>query len=167
MFWADADEPDRWYPVPAAVPVPGPIKEAVLAGLSVWFSATPRPKQPDQQPLLLHFAVRLCQLPQRRQPSQTHGRLHAPLAHASGSRTFKDLRPPGPSVAAHFALPRISVSATSTGISRPGGNPALPGCIPVPVAGEDPAHSPRPLPASGAPQELPLQKETALPVQSP
>lgn len=44
------------------------------------------------------------------------------------------------------------------GHSRPGGNPALPGCIPVPAAGEDPAHSLRPLPASGTPQELPCRR---------
>ena len=75
VLWADADDPGRWCPVPAAVPMPRPIKEAVLARLSVWFSAALRPKQPDQQPLLPPFAVRLCQLPPRRQPPQT-ARLH-------------------------------------------------------------------------------------------
>ena len=64
--------------------MPGPIKTAVLARLSVWFSAALRPKQPDQQPLLPPVAVRLCQLPPRRQPPQTHGRPHAPLANAAG-----------------------------------------------------------------------------------
>ena len=59
--WADVDDPGRWCPVPAAVPMPGSIKEAVLARLSVWLSAALRPKQPDQQPPLPPFAARLCQ----------------------------------------------------------------------------------------------------------
>lgn len=88
-FQADADDPGRCCPAPAAVPMPGPIRTAVLARLSVWFSAALRTKRPDQQPPLPPFAVRLCQLPPRRQPSQTHGRPHAPPANASGSRTFK------------------------------------------------------------------------------
>lgn len=88
-FQADADDPARCCPAPAAVPMPGPIKDAVLARLSVWFSATLRTKPPDQQPPLPPFAVRLCRLPILRQPPQTHGRPHAPPANASGSRTFK------------------------------------------------------------------------------
>ena len=56
----------------------GSIKEAVLARLSVWFSAALRPKQPDQQPSLPPFAVRLC-----RSKSATDLRTpSAPLAHA-------------------------------------------------------------------------------------
>ncbi len=90
--WADADDPGRWRPVPAAVPMPGSIRKAVLARLSVWFSAMLRTKPPDQQPPLPPVAVRLCQLPPRRQPPQTHGRPHAPSAHASGSRTYKEKR---------------------------------------------------------------------------
>ena len=42
-----------------AVPIPASILKAVLARLSVMFSAALRPKQPDQQPLLPSFAVRL------------------------------------------------------------------------------------------------------------
>ena len=69
-----------------------PIRKKVLARLSVMFSASLRPLQPDQQPLLPPFAVRLCQLPPRRQPPQTHGRPHAQYACASGSRTYKEKR---------------------------------------------------------------------------
>ena len=82
----------RWSPVPTAVPIPPSILKAVLARLSVWFSAALRPKQPDQQPPLPPVAVRLCQLPPRRQPPQTHGRPHAQYACASGSRTYKGKR---------------------------------------------------------------------------
>ena len=35
------------------------IRKKVLARLSVWSPAEPPPKQPDQQPLLPPFAVRL------------------------------------------------------------------------------------------------------------
>ena len=41
--------------------MPRSIRKAVLARLSVWFSAALRPKQPDQQPSLPPFAARLCQ----------------------------------------------------------------------------------------------------------
>ena len=91
-FQADADDPGRCCPAPAAVPMPGPIRTAVLARLSVCFSAALRTKRPDQQPPLPPFAVRLCRLPILRQPPQTHGRPHARLARASGSRIFKDKR---------------------------------------------------------------------------
>ena len=38
MLWADADDPGRWCPVPAAGPMSGPIEEAALARLSVMVS---------------------------------------------------------------------------------------------------------------------------------
>ena len=47
------------------------------------------------------------------------------------------------------------------GHSRPGRNPALPGGFPVSAAGEDSAHGPRPLPASGAPQQEGLHRSSA------
>lgn len=72
----------RWSPVPTAVLIPPSIEKAVLARLSVWFSAALRTKQPDQQPLFPPFAVRLCRSKSARDsrtPSRTIGlRLRLP-----------------------------------------------------------------------------------------
>lgn len=85
---ADVDDSGRWYPVPAAVPMSGPIRKAVLARLSVCVSAALRHKQPDQQPPLPPFAARLY--PDK--PGTDLRTPSAPLAYAAGSRTLKEKR---------------------------------------------------------------------------
>ena len=71
-IWADGTQIQR--PTCAKVDM-----KAVLARLSVWSPAEPSPKQPDQQPLLPPFAVRL-----HRSKSGADSRTpSAPLAHAA------------------------------------------------------------------------------------
>lgn len=117
--------------------MPGPIREAVLARLSVWFSAALRPKQPDQQPLLPPFAVRLCQLPPRRQPPQTHGRPNARWVCASAPEL---LRISGQETVPGAAVHRL-LQADALPASRREENNARPSTFESPPVPGNPCHN--------------------------